>query len=659
MKETLVGKSRIKLLKDRCKVDSYEKLMALDNPKLVNFVAKYVEHCNPASVFVRTDSAEDAQYIRNKALENGEEEKLAIDGHTVHFDGYNDQARDKDKTKYLVSPDMNLGAHINAVDRERGLKEIHEYLKNIMRGKEAYVCFFCLGPTDSEFSIQCVQITDSSYVAHSEAILYRSGYEVFKRIGDFPEFFKFVHSAGVLENGVSKNIDKRRIYIDIKENTVFSTNTQYGGNTIGLKKLAMRLAIHKASQEGWLTEHMFIIGVHGPGERVTYFTGAFPSLCGKTSTSMLKGETIIGDDIAFLRKINGKIRAVNAECGIFGIIRGVNSKDDPLIWQALNSPGEIIFSNVLVTDDRIPYWLGKDGDIPLKGINYSGNWTIGKKDSNHNEIPPSHNNARYTVSISGLKNCDPKLDDPRGVVVGAMIYGGRDSDTLVPVEQAFDWSHGILTMGATLESETTAATLGKEGVRKFNPMSNLDFLSITVGKYIHNNLEFGNAIDKPPSIFSVNYFLKKKNGKYMNAMNDKYVWVKWMELRVSREVGAIKTPTGYIPKYKDLKRLFREVLDKDYGQKDYVEQFTLRIPENLAKIERIVKIYQTKVPDTPKVLFETLERQKRKLEATKAKHGDYVAPEVFDKAAVRNVTVHRRDRRVCRDESKSEKKSLW
>jgi len=627
-------KSCVKLLEKKCKADSYKKLMVLDNPKLVDFVAKYVEHCNPASVFVRTDSAEDAQYIRNKALENREEEKLAIEGHTVHFDGYDDQARDKDKTKYLLPPDMNLGAHINAIDRGKGLKEVHEYLKNIMRGKEVYVCFFCLSPTNSEFSIPCVQMTDSGYVAHSEGILYRSGYEEFKEIGDPHGFFKFVHSAGVLENGVSKNIDKRRIYIDIKDNAVFSTNTQYGGNTIGLKKLAMRLAIHKASQEGWLTEHMFIIGVHGPGGRVSYFTGAFPSACGKTATSMLKGETIVGDDIAFLRRKDGEVRAVNAEYGIFGIIRGVNSKDDPLIWEALNSPGEVIFSNVLVTDDRIPYWIGKDEDVPKKGINHSGKWTIGKKDSNGNQIPQSHKNARYTICISRLKNCDPKLDDPRGVMVSGIIYGGRDSDTFVPVKQAFDWSHGILTMGATLESETTAATLGKEGVRKFNPMSNLDFLSITVGKFIYNNLKFSSAIDKPPSIFSVNYFLKDENGKYMNAMNDKYVWIKWMELRVNGDVGAIKIPTGYIPKYKDLKRLFREVLDKDYAKEDYAEQFTLRIPENLAKIERIVKIYKTKVPDTPKILFETLRKQKRRLEAARAKYGDYVAPGVFDKKAI-------------------------
>lgn len=162
----------------------------------------------------------------------------------------------------------------------------------------------------------------------------------------------------------------------------------------------------------------------------------------------------------------------------------------------------------------------------------------------------------------------------------------------------------------------------------------LDFLSITVGKYIHNNLEFSSAMDKPPSIFSVNYFLKDESGKYMNAMNDKYVWIKWMELRVNGDVGAIKTPTGYIPKYKDLKRLFREVLDKDYAEEDYAEQFTLRIPENLVKIKRIVKIYKTKVPDAPKIFFETLREQKRRLEAARAKYGDYLAPGVFDKKAI-------------------------
>jgi len=420
------------------------------------------------------------------------------------------------------------------------------------------------------------------------------------------------------------------VYIDIEDNIVFSTNTQYGGNTIGLKKLAMRLAINKAAREGWLTEHMFIMGIHGPGGRITYLTGAFPSACGKTSTSMLEDETIIGDDIAYLRKEEGKVRAVNAEIGIFGIIRDVNSKNDPLIWKALNSEGEVIFSNVLVKENNTPYWLGKDGDIPEKGINHSGQWSIGKKGTKGEEITPSHRNARYTIGLKRLENCDPRLDDPRGVEVGAIIYGGRDSDTSVPVEESFDWDHGILTKGATLESETTSATLGEEGVRTFNLMSNLDFLSIPIGEYVRINLTFGRSLEKPPLIFSVNYFLKNKKGEYITGIKDKHVWLKWIELRIHGNVDAIETPTGYIPKYEDLKRLFKEVLNKDYPKEDYVEQFTLRIPENIGKMERIAKIYRTKVPDVPDILFGALVEQKERLEKVRREKGDYVSPVEFD-----------------------------
>ncbi len=619
------------LLKAKCKRENYEKLMALDNPRLHDFVAKYVEHCNPASLFVRTDSLEDAQYVRNRAKELKEEKSLAIDGHTIHFDGYFDQARDKENTKYLLPPEVSLGPDVNAIDREKGLKEVHEYLKKIMEGKEMFVCFFSLGPTNSEFSIPAVQLTDSAYVAHSEGILYRSGYEEFKRMGASREFFKVVHSAGPLENGVSKNIDERKVYIDLKDHIVYSTNTQYAGNTVGFKKLSLRLAIHKASREGWLAEHMLIMGVHGKGARVTYFTGAFPSACGKTSTSMIEGETIIGDDIAYLKKKDGKVYAVNVECGIFGIIRDVNPKDDPLIWKALNSPGEVIFSNILVTEEGTPYWLGDGREIPERGVNYSGEWFKGKKDAKGNEITHAHKNARYTVSLYALKNCDPKLDDPQGVEIKGIIYGGRDSDTWVPVQESFDWKHGIITKGASLESETTAATLGEEGVRKFNLMSNLDFLSIPLGRYINNNLQFGNTLDNPPSIFSVNYFLKDKEGEYLNAVEDKIIWLKWMERRVHGEVEAIKTPTGYIPQYKDLKKLFKEVLDKNYSEEDYVKQFTLRIPENVAKNERIVEIYRTKVPDAPDILFKVLEEERKRLEVARAEHGDYIAPAVFDK----------------------------
>ncbi len=615
------------LLKEKCGEEGYERLTNLENPKVTDVIARFLKHCNPETVFVRKNTEEDTEYIRKRSLEKGEEKDLKVRDHTVHFDGPNDQARDKENTKFLFPPEKDLGPQFNSIDKEKGLKEISKYLENIMEGKEAYILFLCLGPKNSEFSIPALQITDSTYVAHSEDILYRNGYELFKRekFETEDDFFKFVHSAGELENGVSKNIDKRRVYTDLNANSVFSTNTQYGGNTLGAKKLAMRLAIKDASKEGWLTEHMFIMGVHGPDDRKSYFTGGFPSACGKTSTSMIESESLIGDDIAYLREINGEVRAANPENGIFGIIRDVSPQDDPLIWKAITTPGEVIFSNVLV-NDGYTYWMGMGRKLPDEGINYSGEWWEGKTDEDGQELTPSHRNARYTLRISDLENKDPKLESPEGAKLDGIIYGGRDSDTCVPVEEAYDWKHGILTKGATLESETTAATLGKSGERRFNPMSNLDFLSIPIGRYIKDQLDFGEKLEDTPSIFSVNYFLRDEDGEYLNDMHDKEVWLKWMELRTHRDVEAIETPTGHIPLYEDLKELFEEVLDKDYTEEEYEKQFTIRVTKHLDKIKRIKNIYEEDIQDPPEELFEELEKQKKRLKEAKEKHGDYISP---------------------------------
>jgi len=623
-----MGEDIKKMLKQRIGDEGFDKLMKVNNTVLNQFVAEYIELCNPARVFVCTDDAKDINYLRETAVKNGEEQKLAVEGHTIHFDNSGDQGRDKKNTGILLPPGVKFDEAIETKDRDPALKDIKVILKDIMKGKEMYICFFCLGPTNSEFSIPAVQITDSSYVAHSETILYRAGYEEFAKQGSKARFFKFVHSQGELdERKTCKNLDKRRIFIDLEESIVYSTNTQYGGNTIGLKKLAMRLAINRGAKEGWLTEHMLIMGIHGPKGRVTFFTGAFPSLCGKTSTAMLEGETIVGDDIAYLRKQGGEVRTVNVEKGMFGIIQGVNSKDDVYQWKALHNKGEKIFSNVLVTPDRGVHWIGKDGEVPAKGMNHSGEWFKGKKDANGKDIPCSHPNARFTIDLTQFENLDPALHKPEGVVVGGFVYGGRDSDTCVPVEESFDYKHGIITKGASLESETTAATLGKEGVREFNPMSNLDFLSIPIAQYIQINVDFAKDLKNPPKIFGVNYFLKDKDGRFLNEKTDKRVWYKWMELRVYGDVEAIKTPTGFIPRYEDLKRLFKEVLKKDYTKEDYNKQFTARIPEQLAKIDRIENIYKTKILNPPKVVFEVLQDQKKRLLEYKNKFGDYITPE--------------------------------
>jgi len=603
-----------------------QKLEELNNQHVIKVVEEAIQLCEPTKVTVITDSKEDIAYVRELALINGEETKLKMECHTIHFDGYYDQGRDKANTKYLLSKDVDWGIKVNSIEKEKGLKEIYSYLDGSMAGKEMLVRFFSLGPTNSIFSLKALQITDSAYVAHSEDLLYRQGYEEFKKLNGSSDFFFFLHSAGRLENGVSVDIDKRRIYIDLEENRVYSVNNQYAGNSLGLKKLAFRLAIKKANEEGWLAEHMFIMGVHGPNGRITYFTGAYPSACGKTSTAMIPGQTIVGDDIAYLKKIEGAIRAVNMESGIFGIIHSVNSENDPVIYQALTTPGEVIFSNVLI-NNGVPYWGGMKKDIPDKGVNFSGEWLEGKKDSQGKEIPCSHKNARYTLRLNELNNIDSKANDPDGVTVKAIFYGGRDSDTTIPIVESLTWAHGVF-LGATVESETTAATLGARGVRKYNPMANLDFISVPLGTYIENHLKFTNNLKVIPKIYATNYFLKDETGKYSNGKMDKRAWLLWAEGRVHGEYETIEIPVGRIPKYEDLKTLFIRELDKDYTEAEYIQQFSLRVVKYLEKMERMSKIFEN--IQVPAAFSEELKAQTERLKLAKTKYGeDIISPFKF------------------------------
>ena len=606
-----------------------EKLKLLNNAHLEAFIADAIALTEPDKAIVFTDSDEDIAEIRRMALDGGGENPLKTPGHTYHFDGPNDQGRDTFSTRYLLPEGMELGESLNSIERQKGLDEVRGFLKGSMKGRTMLVCFWCLCPTNSEFSISCVQLTDSPYVAHSESILYRPGYEQFKRLNGGECFFRFLHSEGERDaNGCSKNWQQRRVYIDLTRDMVYSVNTQYAGNTVGLKKLALRLAIQRASTEGWLAEHMFIMGVCGPKGRVTYFAGAFPSACGKTSTAMLPGQTVVGDDIAYFRKRNGKVYAANVEQGIFGIIEDVNAKDDPVIFKALKNPGEVIFGNVLINDGK-PYWQGMGEPIPDKGVNFSGDWYRGKTDADGKAIPASHKNARYTIRLSALANLDKEADNPNGVPIGGIIYGGRDSDTQVPVEQAFNWTEGIIAKGAAIESETTAATLGQHGVRKFNIMANQDFVSIPLGRYIQNNLDFAKGVANPPAIFSVNYFLQDENGKFLNGKLDKTVWLLWAELRVNGDVDAVKTPTGWIPKYEDLAPLFHDKLHICYSKEVYVKQFSIRAANLIEKFDRVEKIYRDKVADTPQVVYDTFAAIRKRLKDAQAKHGDLISPLVL------------------------------
>ncbi len=610
--------------------ESYNKLTALKNRKLYDYVGEYIELCEPETVYVCDDSEKDADYVRQRAIELGEETPLAASSQTIHYDGYGDQGRDKNNTRFMVSKEKYESMkHLNSVDIDEGMTEIREIAKGAMRGKEAVVKLFCEGPTHSIFSRPCAQITDSFYVCHSEELLYRRGYAHFMKMEDPDDFYRFVHSAGELDDrGCVANLDKRRIYMDCENNIVFSMNAQYAGNSVGLKKHSMRLAINQSGQEGWLCEHMFVMGiVNEQADRTTYFCGAFPSACGKTSTAMLPGEKIVGDDIAYFRKIEDEFRAVNVENGIFGIIKDVNTKDDPLIYKILHENQEMIFSNVLVSDENKPYWLNMGKETPKRGKNHSGDaWEEGQTDANGKVIPLAHPNARYTIRLEYLENIDPVYEDKNGVVVGGIVYGGRDSDTSVPIEQSFSWSDGIILKACTLESETTAATLGQTGVRKPNMMSNLDFISYPIGQYIQNNLDFVQGMKNVPPVFCVNYFLRNEEGEFCTSKLAKQVWLHWAEKRVHGELDAWKTPIGYIPIYQDLVPLFRDLIKEEYTREEYDYQFSFRCDAWIDKIDRIVDYYQTKFPDTPKAAFDRWASARADIDAARNRFGSLILP---------------------------------
>jgi phosphoenolpyruvate carboxykinase (GTP) len=265
-------------------------------------------------------------------------------------------------------------------------------------------------------------------------------------------------------------------------------------------------------------------------------------------------------------------------------------------------------------------------ETPKEGFNHSGEWKEGNKDENDKEITLAHKNARYTLRISELENADENADNPDGVQIDGILYGGRDSDTNVPVCQSLSWSHGVF-IGAAIESETTAATLGKEGERKHSPMANLDFLVVPLGLYIENHMKLGEKLDKNPLIFSTNYFLKE-DGEFLNEKVDKKVWVLWAEGRIHNEYSAITTPIGLIPKYEDLKDLFKQVFDRDYTEEEYIKQFSLRITNLLDKLDRINEIF--KEHEVPKEFLEHITQQKDRLNEAKEKFGtDIISPFEF------------------------------
>lgn len=622
----------MQVLKNALDPANEAKIATIRNEEALIKVANAIAICKPDKVFIDTGNEEDVQWIRDYSLEKGEEKKLTKHGHTIHFDLPQDQARLVNQTYYIINEGEQMSSLAKSVLRQDALEYIRKYVDGIMKGKTMMVGFFSRGPVGAQGAIPAIEISSSTYVMHSAEILYRNCYADFdaevERAG---LFYTNVHAEG---DNTPEDVPNARIFMDRSWQTTFSTFCTYAGNTLLLKKGNHRFSVDYAvyfKREEHLSEHMFITGMTGPNGRKTFFAGAAPSGCGKTTTAMV-GSDFVGDDLAQIWiDDEGIIRAVNPEKGIFGIVEDVNREGDPHLMDCLRGDGtEVIWSNVLIDENEVPHWVGNGEEPPERGVNFQGEWHKGKTDENGKPIPMSHKNSRCTLLASAIENHATEIaEDPAGVPLKVFTYSGRDADTMPPVWVAKSADEGVV-IGASIVSQATASEVGVTGVRR-QPWANAPFIPGALGDYMEAQFTFFNstkiAENAKPVIAGLNYFLTYENrgGSGIGLLGEKKdvkVWLGWLELYANNDVEAIASPIGMLPKYEDLKQLFAGI-EKEYPKSLYDMQFSLYVDNIVSRIDLQHHEY-SKEKNIPKRLFTTYAKQKEELLALKERYGAVV-----------------------------------
>jgi phosphoenolpyruvate carboxykinase (GTP) len=629
------------LIKERLDAEQYRKIEAFNNPTVLLKIANAIVMCRPDIVFINTGSGADQQFVRDLALEKGEEKTLPMPGHTIHYDLKEEQGRIVDRTYYVANDDELVSSLALRMGRQEALDVVRGGMSGIMQGKTMVVGFYSRGPVGAQVSNPAIEITSSAYVSHSAELLYRNIFAHFiEEVERSGHFYTNIHSEGLNR---AEDLPQARVLMDRSHRTTYSFNCTYAGNTLLMKKGNHRFSVDRSVYEKRgleLAEHMFITGINGSGGRTTWITGAAPSGCGKTTTAMA-GDSFIGDDLAQLWiAADGTVRAVNPECGIFGIVEDVNREGDPLLMKCLREEGtEVIWSNVLIDDSGVPHWTGNGEEQPDSGFNFQGPWKRGMKDAKGKEIPISHPNARCTLRSSALPNYSVHADDAAGVETRIITYSGRDSDTMPPVWAARTSDHGVV-IGACIVSAATATEVGATGVKR-SPWANAAFIPGALGDYMDAQFKFfGSAAiaeDKRPVMAGLNYFLTHgarggEGKKLLGEKRDVKAWLGWLERWAHKEVSAIATPIGMLPKYADLQSLFEEKIDKPYPKELYDKQFSLYIDNIVGRIDLQIKAY-SKEENLPARLFEILEEERAGLMALREKFGPIVTPDQLEAAA--------------------------
>jgi phosphoenolpyruvate carboxykinase (GTP) len=462
----------------------------------------------------------------------------------LHRSNPNDVARTEGVTFICTRQRDDAGPTNNWMSPQEAKDRVRPLFDGAMKGRTMYVMPYIMGPVNSPYSKVGVEITDSAYVVASMRIMSRMGQSALDRLGSSDDFVPGLHSLGDL------NPERRFVLHFPEEKLIWSVGSGYGGNALlGKKCFALRIASYMAREQGWMAEHMLILGLEDPSGKVTYMAAAFPSACGKTNLAMMvsalenRGYRVwtVGDDIAWMHIApDGSLRAINPEAGFFGVAPGTNAKTNPNVRTALQH--DAIFTNVAMTaTSREPWWEGINGLPDEDLINWKGeNWKPGMG-------PAAHPNSRYTVAARQSPSISAHWEDPEGIPISAIIFGGRRAHVAPLVYQSRDWQHGVF-VGATMASETTAAATGAVGVTRRDPMAMIPFCGYNMADYFRHWLEMGSRLENAPKIFHVNWFRKDHGGKFLWPGYGENVRVlKWMLDRIEGRADAIETPIGDIP----------------------------------------------------------------------------------------------------------------